>query len=1349
MAEKNGKKPQSRKIPDLYALLDDSRSNDSPTEEVKEKNPIFPDFSSNQADRQKTGLSSSFPPELEIYLSPNLLRKLKQTPPPRGALFNALDRLRSIQYQLTTYLPSNLVQEKLSRPVPGLVKGQLVQGSLLFADVSGFTALSEQLAALGLEGAEKLTEIMNRYFNVMLDILSRSGGILIKFAGDATLVYFPHQRQDRQAGWAARAGWRMLRAMHDFQEVTTPQGKTSLQMKVGIATGRIYLGSIGSAERMEYAISGETVQRIMQAEGMAKTNQLIADAATRDSLQDSGNVQEVHPGFYQIALQDEQTLDDFEIKAEKRRARGPLTWQLSVEAAVEQMTTAIHQIEALSPYLPKELVDRIVVHAKKRRIESEYRPTTVLFCNFTGPESLLSVWDERGISRITALLSAYYNTVHDVVDHYGGIISRIDPYTKGTKLLILFGAPIMHEDDPIRAVNAALAMKDQLDDLNQRWARKFHRHLPPNFRGPLIQQRFGITQGLTFAGQVGSNTRHEYTVMGDDVNLAARLMSAAAWGQILISPRVQEIVNGHFFETQLQAIRVKGKTKPIPISQVDGKREDTLLLRIREAQPIFGRDDEIEAALGVVTRETTNQPRILIVQGPPGIGKSHFSDHILRQILTRGYEPILLTGEEFTKNIDRHGVQALFNQIFKTTQDEKRETRAVKVQNGLAPYPLEPEHFQTITRLMDVDIKTGEDKPTQSTATPDNQKTDKPMELWDQLAKTTRDSFLAEENIFKQQGQNIPTQKIHAALASLFQHVLKDSRLVFYLENGDWFDQPSKDLLISLIKSLPPEKTLLIINQRQSPARDVARAAHSIHLGPLPPAGALKLTAHILLDNLSSTMYDQTHGIPLFIREISEYIQRNLSLTSETLAKMLHSSNFMQQLVLSRLEILPEEQREIVRLASVIGLQFRFGEIRALSGSEIDPVTLSNQLRSLVSAGLIDLIESGADARYAFQQPHVQEAIYQSLPYDRRRELHQELGHYLARGLDSRRAAQNRIASFLGSEEETDPVSNLEKIAHHFELGEDILNAARMRLDSALQAREHGQISRARENLRKGLVKITPPLTPEKNRLQQKLLHAEMDLWMLQGKYREAIQTLTQIKALTESAGPALSGGLILKEVLCRAALDRSMETLDLALSNLTQQELARLSGVIALWIKYRDNPIPAKQDPEIAKEIENNDLIHEFKGVLSELREAYETSLTYYEAAGADAKTAIVLVHLGDEALATGEYAQARKRYALAHTLFENLNESCGVALCTYRLAELAHQEGQSDTFRNHLTDFEKTLANCPSEIFREGAAILNQLRQDSTPDSPMQFPTWHWHHFTDRITIDLFLSNGLLLNN
>jgi tetratricopeptide (TPR) repeat protein len=280
-------------------------------------------------------------------------------------------------------------------------------------------------------------------------------------------------------------------------------------------------------------------------------------------------------------------------------------------------------------------------------------------------------------------------------------------------------------------------------------------------------------------------------------------------------------------------------------------------------------------------------------------------------------------------------------------------------------------------------------------------------------------------------------------------------------------------------------------------------------------------------------------------------------------------------------------------------------------------------------------------------------------------------------------------------------------------------------------------------------VKITPPLTPEKNRLQQKLLHAEMDLWMLQGKYREAIQTLTHIKALTESAGAALSGGLILKEALCRAALDRSMETLDVALSNLTEQELPRLSEVIALWIQYRDNPTPAKQDPEITKEIENNDLIHGFKGVLSELREDYETSLIHFEAAGADAKSAIVLVHLGDEALASGEYAQAQKRYALAHTLFEKLNESCGVALCTYRLAELAHQEGQSDTFRNHLTDFEKTLANCPSEIFREGAAILNQLRQDSTPDSPMQFPTWHWHHFTDRITIDLFLSNGLLLKN
>jgi class 3 adenylate cyclase len=225
-----------RGLPDLSALFSDDEEK-KPVEKIElkpaEAVPVSPIQAENPPEAEPTE-AVSMPAELEKYLSADLWRKLNSENPRRGVLINALERLRSVQYLLSTFLPSHLVQEKLRRPVAGLVSGQILNGTLLFSDVSGFTALSERLAVLGPEGAERLTEIMNRYFTTMLEILSWSGGTLLKFAGDATLVYFPEQPGGASAlGYPARACW----AIQEFSNIQTPTESVSLRMKIGIASG--------------------------------------------------------------------------------------------------------------------------------------------------------------------------------------------------------------------------------------------------------------------------------------------------------------------------------------------------------------------------------------------------------------------------------------------------------------------------------------------------------------------------------------------------------------------------------------------------------------------------------------------------------------------------------------------------------------------------------------------------------------------------------------------------------------------------------------------------------------------------------------------------------------------------------------------------------------------------------------------------------------------------------------------------------------------------------------------------------------------------------------------------------
>ncbi len=1346
MTKKEGR-PNEKKIQDLYAILGDSTHSENEPAIETEGNPIFPDFGAEKTEFQNNGLPARFPPELDSYLSPNLLRKLKQTPPPRGVLFNALDQLRSIQYQLSSYLPANLVQEKLKRPVPGLVKGKLARGSLLFADVSGFTALSEQLAADGIEGAEKLTGIMNDYFKVMLNILSRSGGILIKFAGDATLVYFPEQQADQQAQWCVRAGLRMLNAMSDFHEISTPKGKAILRMKIGVGTGDIFLGSIGSAKRMEYAITGETVMNTMQAEGYASANQLVADKNTINCLPEKYQSKPVQESFFIVTLPDDGYLDDFEIKAEKRRARGPLAWQLSLDAAIEQMTTAIHQIEALTPYLPNELVERVVIHAQKRRIDSEYRLTTVVFCNFSGPETLLSVWGKKGVSRVTALLAAYFNSLHDIIEHYGGIISRIDPYSKGTKLLILFGAPVMHEDDPIRAVNAALAMNDHVEALNKRWRRKLHRHLPDNFNGPLIKHRIGITQGLTFAGQVGSSTRREYTVMGDEVNLAARLMGAAAWWQILISQRVAEAVKGHFYETHLQPIMVKGKSKPIPIAQVEGKRDDTILLRINGITPLIGRSEEIDIAMALLKGKSPDQPRVLYVQGPAGIGKSHFSDYIVQEALKSGYESIIVDSQQYSQKIDGYGLNTLLNQIFKTSRDEKNDTRVVKIQSFLGELNLDPDHIQVIFSLMGVDPISPQDDSTETgpDVTAEKQHA---MELWDQLAQTSREKFLEEDQIFKHQGQQVSEEESLKAIEAVFQGRIQEKKQIIYLENADWLDRTSFKRILRLVKTLPPQAIMLIINQREPiSARELGKD-YLIQLKPMDRPTSTKLVSHILLESLSETIHTQTNGIPLFIREISEYIQRNLNFTAQNLSEMLQSSDFMQQLVLSRLEILPEDQRQIARIASVAGVNFRFGEIRALAEPHIDNVTLSNNLRALVTEGIISLLESGIDARYAFQQTHIKEAIYQSLPYDRRRVMHAKLGNYLSKGVDKRRSVQKKIAALLGDKEQTDPIANLEIVAQHYEIAEETLLAAQMRLSAAFQSRENGAFTRAHENVNKGISLLSQLRTPIEARLKRNLLETALDLSLLEGNFADSIDIIEQLKNIA-IPGEEFPVRLRIKTLLANAVQNKNLNNFNENWGILLSPNQENLVGMIHQWLTHRKSHTLSLDSSQAVNGLAQENLSASLKGMLYELAGDYDTALTVFKHTGNTAKVGIVNIRLGDQKLSSNQFIEATKMYQDALDIFDRINDPSGKSLALYRLAVAAFRCDSENLkkAKQHLNEFESCLASCPSDIFREGAEIVNTTHQIFKNQISTDFPSWQWTSFADRITINTFLANDLLL--
>jgi len=1352
--------PAPRRKPADLSFLDEIQTKPAPAPSTAA--PVSP----SAVESETSGIT--FPPETEKYISPDLWRKINSPNPPRGVLINTLERLRSVFSLLSTFLPQHLVQEKMRRAVPGLVSGQMLRGTLLFSDVSGFTALSERLQALGPQGAEQMTEIMNRYFARMLEITACSGGTLLKFAGDAMLIYFPQQENDAQASWAVRAGQRMLNAMTEFADLQAPGGKVSLKMKIGVGTGEYLAASVGSDLRMEYVVLGSAVAQTMTAESLTTAaGQVVVNPASAPCLDAALPLIPHKNGYFRLNREAAPALDDFEVKAETRRARGAISWDASPRAIVGQAEVALRQIQAILPYLSPEVVERLVVRGQRTQFASQYRPTAVLFCNFWGVEALLTAWGAEGVSRVTGLLNAYFTAMNEVVTHYGGIISRIDPYSRGTKMLILFGAPVAHEDDPQRAVSAALAMNAELETLNETWRGKLARHLPAGLPGSLIQHRIGITCGDTFAGQVGSPTRREYTVMGDQVNLSARLMGAADPSQILahFDLEVHKTVAAAYHLSELSPIRVKGKSRPISVFQVQGPRDDLLANRARSREPFIGRRDVLARAEAVLNQALDGRGAVLTLQGPAGMGKSHLADVLVQRAEARGAFVLFHACRSYAVSTPYACWSLLLRSLCGiTATDYQPEVHHEKLNRLLGELGLPATTARPLAMLMGLKpVAAPEAEGAASAGSPESgitvtlkdllrqggkKRAGSRLDLWDQLeGGPSSDSGQTWQPVTALlTGRERDT--VYGAIWSLLEALFREQAGMIFFEDAHWMDPPSLDLLDWLgmrIRGLP---LLVLLAQRSSEARRSTDKSLALTLAPLGAEDTGMLVAHLLTRDLAPVIHEQSQGNPLFVEEITRWFRRTRHISADELRSVLQTSNFLQKLVLSGVESLPEDLQEIAMAASVIGAEFRTGEVQALLPATLDAVTLSNHLRALARTDLISLAEAGADARYVFQQGLVRDILYNSLPFEKRRELHGHLADYLSRPLTRRSALQARLAAALDAGA-TRPGQTAEIVAGHYEQAERWLAAAQhwdMAGSPAGEpsdpARANGCFTRALTNLEK-----IPPgeRPPDAWELKIRLHTAQGDLALRSGDYLAATTAYEAARACPgENGGDARSAALIYRLALVLPTQRRAEEAQAL-LSGLlappgyiapphmlaTMAWLARRAGQAdaAQWAAQCEARLEAAGSPNTPV---LRALLADFLGDWDCAREAY---LAIENAPGA----ALADIRRCDAALAQGNFEQAQAAADRAYEISLAAQEPVLAALACYRQTEIAWRRGSTESARSALSRIQPLLDRTPGHLAAEGMAAARKAYKIINLNKFKNWQYWLSQNITDWYTIKL----------
>ena len=437
---------------------------------------------------------------------------------------------------------------------------RVVEGTLCFADISGFTALSERLARRGRIGAEELVDVLSRVFGAMLDSAAEHGGQLLKFGGDALLFMFSGDGHARRGAGAAVVMRNQLRQAADIQ---TSVGRLRLSMSVGLHSGPIELYLVGGRSR-ELVVVGPAVDATIGAENAAQAGQILVSDAT-------------------AAMLPPEAVDRLDA------GHSLLRWRRPPAGEHEPLATPVN--DALGVLLPPGLARALLAEP-----EPGHRIATVAFIRFSGAAAVLGADGDRA----TGALDKLVGDVQAALDEEHVILLTIDIDVDGGKFFCSAGAPATSEDDEGRMLRA-LRRIATIDT-------------------PFSIQ-IGANRGHVFAAELGTSRRAAYSAMGDTTNTAARITGKAVAGAMYVHPSVLEHARTLYEALPVGPFAMKGKREPLMLYEV-GNELGPRRKSEQDELPMVGRDAELGRLRIALHHVHDLRGGVVTVSGPAGLGKS-------------------------------------------------------------------------------------------------------------------------------------------------------------------------------------------------------------------------------------------------------------------------------------------------------------------------------------------------------------------------------------------------------------------------------------------------------------------------------------------------------------------------------------------------------------------------------------------------------------------------------------------------------------------------------------------------------------------------------------------------------
>ena len=830
-------------------------------------------------------------------------------------------------HRLGTYLP----QDRLRALMRGDTLPSRTNGSAIFADISGFTPLTEKLTrTLGpRKGVESLSHQLNAVYGALIDQVEGYGGSVISFAGDSILGWFEDTSFVSAALRAITCAQSMQVSMREFKE---------LSLKIVITSGparRLVVGDPGI--QLIDALAGKTIARLATAERLVQRGEILLDETTLENVRETVSVHEER--------MDTGTSEKFSVLH-------------SIVNPSESLELSSIKIGAFPPeHLRPWLLAPVYQREQSGMISflTELRPAVPLFVSF-------SVIDYDTDEDAEEKLNAFVAHSQRLLAKYDGTLLQLVIGDKGSYLYAVFGAFTAHEDDAQRAVYAALELKQA----------------PKQF--PYIQSvQMGISLGTLRVGAYGNATRQTYAALGDDVNLAARLMTTARPEEILITGRVQIEVADTFTLEPREPLPMKGKGEPQPVFAVTGisHLRATRLPEPAYRLPMIGRQEELRLVDEKLKLALQGKGQVIGITAEAGMGKSRLVAEVIRLARKRGFIGYGGAAQSSGTNTPYLIWQPIWQAFFDLDPEMPQRKQMRLLEGELEDrVPERVEALPLLGRVLDLPL-------------PDNEFT-----------------------------RALEPQDRKSALEVLLEECLKsasrETPLLIVLEDLHWIDSLSHDLLETLARASKNLPICFILAYRppdiarlQAPRVEKLPYFSKIELQDLTASDAEQLIRaklaqlfpertgalpKLLVEELTA----KSQGNPFYMEELLNYLHdRGLNPYDAHALKELELPTSLQTLILSRIDQLTEPQKVTLKVASIIGRIFPFSWLYGYYPSLGEESTVKSHLAELSKLDLTPLDTPDPELAYIFKHIVTQEVAYESLSYTTRAQLHELLACYL------------------------------------------------------------------------------------------------------------------------------------------------------------------------------------------------------------------------------------------------------------------------------------------------------------------------------------------------------------------